>query len=368
MRAEIRGSSFAAMEEYWRKNDCLPKQKAMASWEGMGDITAHTKYGEDKRAWFEMCVESEYLPALLDKYRAQNYGHKEVHDVDFGGLYNEQVQAQQCKEEMLMMARTTPGEIWLSTPRIAMTLMAAAKHLEGAFSRGGEEFGEAWTYGEALQGEAKAAWKSQGPASSLTERLELARDRSWYWGVRDCFTAVAQRIAVGNNPRPKTYAELWACCLIFDAAEDFIQDELHMNPELEQQFNALPVHTSDEDIDIARVTILGPYATASEPQPCPAAASPSSTLPRRTAEEREARINQMMRGLVEDKSPYALRGPLMEDTDLLRRMCEATVEAEEMGSDDEEADEPKYVHGLPIRPIARWFEPIPTNLFQSPLS
>jgi hypothetical protein len=206
---------YAEMEAFWRTNNRLPHQPT---------VGPSTTFDEDHRAWFEMCVESMLLPERLDKLRAVRHGRKCVREVDFN-MYHE-------------------NQSWLATARIAMTLMAAAEHLEQAFSRGGEEFGAEYSHREALQGEARTAWKSQGPASGMgaCERLDPARERGWYWAVRDCFTAISQRIAAGTDPHPMTYAELWAWCLVFEEAEGFIQDELHMNDELCAQYNALPTH------------------------------------------------------------------------------------------------------------------------------
>ena len=276
---ELALSVYAQMDTFWREHDRLPHQPTVGK---------HTEFGEEHRAWFEVCVEGQLLPEELDKLRATQFGHKDVGDVDFSRLYE--------------------NSNWLATPRIALTLMAAAKQLEQDFSKGGEE----WSHREALRGEAQAAWIAQGPASSLQShsRLEPSRERGWYWNVRDCFTAISQRIAAGIDPRPMTYVELWAWCLVFDEAETFIQDELHMNAELRDQHDALPTNSCDEDMDITRASLLGPYST---PTPPPAHAPDS-------------------------------------DGD----------------SDDE--DDPKYVHGLPLRPIARWFEPLPVNMFQVPLA
>lgn len=273
LNVELVQTVSSTLERYWQTHNALPKQQAMATWGGMQgiDITANTKYVEDNRGWFEMCLEAEYLPEALDRLRAVKYGHKKVLDVDFGALYGEAVQAQQVQEaanpmtdSVISMPQTAPGQFWMCTPRIALKLMASAENLSREFGEGGDCFGGEFSHGVALKGEARDAWAAQGPIEEMVRR-DMARERGWYWRVRDCFTAIAQRIAVGNNPRPRTYAELWACCLVFDVAEGTINDELHMNEELGDKYDALPVSINDDDMSVTRVSLLGPYTTATLP-------------------------------------------------------------------------------------------------------
>ena len=262
-------------------------------------------FSQDKLGWFRMCVESMYIPRVINGMRKADHDHKLVRDVEFAVLYSKDVQEAQSKEELFMMAKVTPGEFWPVTPRSAYRLMAAAEYLQSAIDQ--DDFKE--QYGYSFHGDdARAKWKAQGPVEMEGAGLDPLRDRSWYFGLRDCFTKIAQRIAAGNKPHPKTHAELWASCLLFEA-DHFLMDSMGDDDEACAQFDALPEHPCDEDFEITRYALLGPVFGLPKP-------------PRSSPNE----------------DGYEEFGDLFGD--------------------------PKCIYNLPEKPTAQWFDPLPRDYFK----
>ena len=154
----------------------------------------HVAYDSTQRKanWFEMMMDSKFLPNMIRQLRRQDFGHKRLNDVDFS------------------IFSTQSTAAWL-TPLAAYVMMLTA-----------EVLGRSWwdssfceEYGYALRGEAKAAFRAQGVAG-LQHMKDPSRDRTWFLAVGDCFTWIVQQLAQGTAPHPRTHAELWALCLIFD--------------------------------------------------------------------------------------------------------------------------------------------------------
>jgi len=111
---------FEVMEQTWSEQGCLPHLKRDRDLYGFPpNSLVDMRLSEDRRGWFNYCVETIYMPQVLDGMRRKDDGHKQLHEVDFASLYSEMRQAKQCKEELLRMAKTTPGEFWPVTPRSA---------------------------------------------------------------------------------------------------------------------------------------------------------------------------------------------------------------------------------------------------------
>lgn len=289
-----------AMMKTWRETGTLPHLQN----DPLGPPGHDMSYSEDKLGWFDYCIETIYLPNAIDKCRPQASSLKRLHEVDFAALYNETVQTQQCKEELYQFAKMTPGEFWPVTPRSAYRLMAAAEYMQGQITNG--DFAE--EYGYALRGEARAAWATQGSVSGLlAARLDPLRERDWFFGLRDCFTRLAQRIAAGNKPHPRTHAELWACCLLFDA-DAFLMEDMVVNEESAARFDALPEHPCDVDMEITRFALLGPVYGS---------------------------VKKLTRSAEDDEYMYAFTGGY-----------------------------PSCIHNLPDKPISAWFDPLPKDYFK----
>ena len=145
-----------------------------------------------KANWFEMMIDSKFLPNIIHQLRKQDFGHKRLNEVDFSVFSTQSTAA------------------WL-TPLAAYVMMVTAEALERSWWD--SEFCS--EYGYALRGEAKAAFRAQGVAG-LQHMKDPNRERTWFLAVSDCFTWIAQQLAQGTAPHPRTHAELWALCLIFD--------------------------------------------------------------------------------------------------------------------------------------------------------
>ena len=133
------------MMQKWRETGTLPH---MGRYNFPGMPQCDMSYSEDKLGWFDMCIESIYLPRVIDAARKKDHSHKQLLDVDFATLYGKDTQEAQCKEELLMMAKVTPGEIWPVTPRSAFRLMAAAEYMQGAINN--DDFAEQYGLGGAM--------------------------------------------------------------------------------------------------------------------------------------------------------------------------------------------------------------------------
>jgi len=266
-------------------------------------------------------------------------------------------QAKQCKEELLRMAKTTPGEFWPVTPRSAFRLMAAAEQLQADLDQG--DFCE--KYGWSFLGEAeREAWKAQGPVDVVEGlggdhyRHSSLRDRMFYFRLRDCFTKIAQRIACGKKPHPRTHAELWACCLLFDA-DDTIMGDGHMFDEVYgPQFDALPEHSWDEDFEITRYALLGPVYGSLKPRPKKRRQGGVPSTPNPPA---ETLMEQLAAAVGNDPTP-------------LERQVMDLVALGQDGLDDD-PDEGIFATGdscvfnLKSVPICRWFYPFPQDFFKT---
>ena len=336
----------------WREDNilphCGPENKAWA-------------YREDKVTSFDHMLETQYLGDILNLTRKKENGHKRLEDVDFASLYSETVQIQQCKEDLLMMARSTPGDFWPITPRGAFLLMLAAEHLEEWISS--DDFVHHYDY--ALRGEAREVWKSQGSHSGRDDHRDPFRERGFYWGLRDCFTKIAQRLATGRKPHPQTHAELWACCLLFDSEGVSTCTMFDSDEELTARYESLPKHSCDDDfcmLEITRYALLGPvFGSAKPPPPKPPRAGPPK--PRRevpTAETREARAAAYFAS-----DAFLPKDLKIGNKEMLAQMCMMRATAEEYaGESDDEGPtyrEPQYVHNLPEKPVSAWFDPLPAN-------
>ena len=359
-----------SMMQHWRQTGTLPHMQEMMNLPGMP--ARDMSFSEERLGWFNMCIESIYLPRVIDTSRQKQHGHKQLLEVDFATLYGSAAQEAQCKEELLMMAKVTPGEFWPVTPRSAFRLMAAAEYLLGAINN--DDF--AAQYGHGFQGDAaRARWKAEGPVG-LSGGLDPSRDRSWYFGLRDCFAKIAQRIAAGNKPHPKTHAELWACCLLFEA-DEYLMDTLGDAEQLCARFDALPEHPCDEDFEITRYALLGPVFGLPKPPPPPppkerVARASSSARP--TADTRSQRAQSMFDSMVNDDSPYAI-GALKPGGDpgvssaQWRMMCAVMAENDEVSDEEDDGfgmsfGEPRCIYNLPQKPIAQWFDPLPPDYFK----
>jgi len=354
------------MMQRWRETGTLPHIGEMRV---PGMPLRDMSYCKERLGWFDMCIESIYLPRVIDAMHVKDHHHKRVLDVDFATLYSDEAQEAQCKEDLLMMAKVTPGEFWPVSPRSAFRLMAAAEYLLGAINN--NDFAE--QYGHGFQGDdVRARWKAEGPVG-MSGGLDPLRDRSWYFGLRDCFAKIAQRIAAGNKPHPKTHAELWACCLLFDA-DDFLMDTLGDDEQQCARFDALPERPCDKDFEITRYALLGPIFGLPKPPPpkkrTRVARASSSTRP--TAATRSQRAQAMFEGMVNDESPYAIGALKRGDSGMreqIRAMCEAMAAGEEVSEEEEDGfgmsfGEPRCIYNLPLKPTAQWFDPLPPGYFK----
>ena len=132
-------------------------------------------------------------------------------------------------------------------------------------------------------------------------------------------TKIAQRIAAGNKPHPKTHAELWACCLLFDA-DDLLMDTMGDDEATCARFDALPEHPCDEDFEITRYALLGPvFGLPKEPPPKKRIVQASSSS-RPTADTRAQRAQAKFDAMVNNESPGAI------GADRLSRRCRETVQ------------------------------------------
>eukprot|EP00966_Prymnesium_polylepis_P168791 3902997-Prymnesium_polylepis.2 len=180
----------AKMMNTWQEKGTLPhlQNGPLASMMPARDMS----YSEQRLGWFDMCIESIYLPQTIDRLRDIKHGHKSLTDVNFASLYSKSAQMQQCKEDLLQMAKLTPGEFWPVTPRGAYRSMAAAEYLEDAISN--DDFG--CMYG-AFRGDAREAWKIQGPVG-LSGGRDPLRERQWFFGTG--FAIASPRSRRGSPP------------------------------------------------------------------------------------------------------------------------------------------------------------------------
>ena len=176
---------------------------------------------------------------------------------------------------------------------------------------------------------------------------------------------------------PKTHAELWACCLLFEA-DEFLMDTLGDDEQLRARFDALPEQPCDEDFEFTRYALLGPVFGLPKPPPPKerkerVARASSSARP--TAATRSQRAQSMFDSLVNDESPYAI-GALKPGGDpgmtaLSRVMCDVMAENEEVSDEEDDGfgmgfgmGEPRCIYNLPQKPIAQWFDPLPPDYFK----
>lgn len=360
--------TFAAVEMIWREEGTLPHLKNK-----IYGVPSPVPYSEGNRGWFNYCVESMYLPQVIDNMRRTEHGHKQLQEVDFATLYSRVRQEKQCKETLLMMAKTTPGEFWPVTPQSAFRLMAAAEHLQADL----DNCDFASMHGHGFSGEAVDAWKAQGPVDIAGGRDPM-RHRMFYFGLRDCFTKIAQRVASGKKPHPKTHAELWACCLLFEADDLIMGDGAMFDDVYGPQFDALPTHPWDEDFEITRYALLGPIYGAPARKRKPQNRGGAHSTPKPTSETRAQRaaahLDAMTTGIQED-SKYALH-PQSEEmrsrrAALTKNVCDLMAAGEELSDDDDgfgscwSWTRESCVCNLEPMAISQWFEPLPEDFFKT---